>query len=103
MCNAYRLRQPPHVFADEFSQMKLPLVWADGEVPDFEPHDDIRIRDTAPVIGRARDGVELAMRQWAWLERSRPLFNNRSDGSRLRSSVRPVDAVRMTAGPDGIR
>lgn len=80
MCNAYRLRQPAHVFVDEFSQLKLPIVWAEGQIPNLEPRDDIRIRDSAPVVGRAGDGVSIAMTQWAWLERGRPVFNFRSDG-----------------------
>lgn len=88
MCNAYRLRQPPSVFIEEFSQLKLPVVWADGAVPNLEPRDQIRIRDTAPVVGRAGDGVQISMMQWAWLERGRPVFNFRSEGRNFAASDR---------------
>lgn len=80
MCNAYRLRQPPHVFVDEFSQLRLPVVWAEDRVANIEPRDDIRIRDNAPVVGRSDRGIEISVLQWAWLERGRPVFNFRSDG-----------------------
>ena len=106
MCNAYRLRQPPSVFTEEFSQLRLPLVFADGQVPNLEPRDQIRIRDTAPIVGRDGDGVQLSMTQWAWVERGRPVFNFRSEGRNFANSDRrliPADGFYEFTDPEDPR
>jgi putative SOS response-associated peptidase YedK len=105
MCNNYRYRQPADTLFEEFSHQKLPLTWAEGQASNFEPRDDIRIRDTAPIVGRSGDGVELSMMPWAWLDpRGKPVFNFRSDGRSFAKSERrlvPADGFyEFTASKD---
>jgi hypothetical protein len=40
-------------------------VFVDGNGPDLTARDDIRIRDTAPVILRTGDGVQFSEMTWA--------------------------------------
>ena len=58
MCNDYGNHVPYSRYVEEFSQLKLP-VFVEGNGPDLTPRSDIRIRDTAPVILRTSDGVQL--------------------------------------------
>ena len=58
MCNDYGQHIPYSRYVEAFSQLKLP-VFVEGNGPDLTPRDDIRIRDTAPVILRTSDGVQL--------------------------------------------
>lgn len=103
MCNAYRLRQPPSVFDDAFSHLRVPLIWEGGSVPNLEPRDDIRIRDTAPIVGRSGDGVMLSLVQWAWPgPHGKPVFNYRSDGRSFAASDRrliPADGFYEFTAP----
>jgi putative SOS response-associated peptidase YedK len=60
-----------------------------GNGPDLTSRDDIRIRDTAPVILRARDGVELTERVWApRAANKKPIFNFRSEKRNFGKSTR---------------
>jgi hypothetical protein len=56
MCNDSRLRLPTDALFEAFSEIRVPLRWAEGQASNLEPRDDIRIRDTAPVVGRTTDG-----------------------------------------------
>jgi putative SOS response-associated peptidase YedK len=88
MCNDYGNRVPYSRYVEEFSHLRLPLV-VEGNGPDLTPRDDIRIRDTAPVIIRTREGVELTERVWAPRAASRkPMFNFRSEGRSFAKSTR---------------
>jgi hypothetical protein len=58
MCNDYGNRIAYSQYVEEFSHLRLP-VFVQGNGPDLTPRDDIRIRDTAPIILRTTDGVEL--------------------------------------------
>jgi putative SOS response-associated peptidase YedK len=88
MCNDYGNRVPYSRYVEEFSHLRLPLV-VEGNGPDLTPRDDIRIRDTAPVIIRTREGVELTERVWAPRAASRkPMFNFRSEGRSFGKSTR---------------
>lgn len=103
MCNEFRYRGPPDTLHHEFSQQKLPVTWAAGQASNVEPRDSIRIRDTALVVGRAVEGVELAMLPWAWPgPGGKPVFNFRSDGRSFAKSDRrlvPADGFyEFTAG-----
>jgi hypothetical protein len=60
MCNDYGNRIPYSRYVEAFSHLKLPL-FVQGNGPDLTPRDDIRIRDTGPIIPRTSDGVE---RDW---------------------------------------
>jgi putative SOS response-associated peptidase YedK len=88
MCNDYGNRIPYSRYVEEFSHLKLPL-FAQGNGPDLTPRDDIRIRDTAPIILRTRDGVELTELVWApRAANKKPIFNFRSEKRNFGKSTR---------------
>jgi putative SOS response-associated peptidase YedK len=88
MCNDYGNHIPYRQYVDAFSQLKLP-VFVQGNGPDLTPRHDIKIRDTAPVILRAGDGVELTERVWAPRAANRkPVFNFRSERRDFSRSTR---------------
>jgi putative SOS response-associated peptidase YedK len=88
MCNDYGNHVPYRQYVEAFSQLKLPVV-VQGNGPDLAPRDDINIRDTAPVILRARDGVELTERVWApRAANKKPVFNFRSEKRDFSKSTR---------------
>jgi hypothetical protein len=69
------------------SQLKLP-AFVKGKGPDLTRRDDIHVRDTAPIILRTGDGVQLTDSIWAPRDRNkRPIFNFRSDGRSLGNST----------------
>jgi putative SOS response-associated peptidase YedK len=71
MCNRYGYLAPISRLIDEFSEMRLPLVFKDGAIPNIEPREHIRPTNTAPII-RPLDpadpfvGVEMIDARW-WL------------------------------------
>jgi len=82
MCNDYRLleRVP--------AETLFPYVIAPEGIPNFQPREDIRITDRAPIL-RAPPGnndsrpgaVELVQRRWSWPgPGGKPVYNYRSDG-----------------------
>ena len=88
MCNDYGNHIPYSRYVKAFSQLKLRL-FVEGNGPDLTPRDDIRIRDTAPIIVRAGEGVKLAEMTWAPRDRNKkPVFNFRSEGRTFSKSVR---------------
>jgi putative SOS response-associated peptidase YedK len=88
MCNDYGNRIPYSRYVEEFSHLRLP-VFVQGNGPDLAPRDDIRIRDTAPVILRTPDGVELTERVWApRAANKKPAFNFRSERRDFSKSTR---------------
>src|SRR5258708_23112484 len=88
MCNDYGNRIPYSGYAAAFSHLKLPLL-VQGNGPDLTPRDDIRIRDTAPIILRTKDGVELTERVWApRAANKKPIFNFRSEKRDFSRSTR---------------
>lgn len=80
MCNDYRNRVEKGAIVDTFSQLRIPLRFPEG-VPNFEPRDDIRITDRAPIIRWAGDAAELVQRRWSWPSpNGKPVYNFRGDG-----------------------
>ena len=75
MCSDYRLieRVPAE---DVFS-----LTYPEG-IPNFEPREDIRITDRAPIIRAGQAGkLELVQRRWSWPgPGGKPVYNFRSEG-----------------------
>jgi putative SOS response-associated peptidase YedK len=71
MCNRYGYLAPVSRLADEFSQIRIPLVFRDGAIPNIEPREHIRPTDTTQII-RPIDaenpaaGVEIVDARW-WL------------------------------------
>lgn len=88
MCNDYRVKIPPAGYVEGFSQIKIPFKWATGGPPNLEPREDVRIKDTAPVVRWAGDAAELTMLPWSWDQKGRPVFNFRSEGRDFAKSER---------------
>ena len=81
MCNDYRLLE--RVPAEDLFPA---LLYPEG-IPNFEPREDIRITDRAPIL-RAATGtpgaVELVQRRWSWPgPGGKPVYNFRSEGRDL--------------------
>src|ERR1700761_4694833 len=88
MCNDYGNHIPYNHYIDSFSHLKLP-VFVEGNGPDLTPRDDIRIRDTGPIILRKGDGVELTELTWAPRTKTKkPVFNFRSEKRDFSKSTR---------------
>jgi putative SOS response-associated peptidase YedK len=81
MCNNYRLieRVPAEML---FSALATP----EG-MPNFEPREDIRITDRAPIVRVGRTGLpELVQRRWSWPgPGGKPVYNFRSEGREFAS------------------
>ena len=85
MCNDYRSRVELGTIGQEFSDLRIPLVFPEG-APNLEPRDDIRITDRAPILRWGEGAAELVQRRWSWPGPSgRPVYNFRSEGRDLRS------------------
>jgi putative SOS response-associated peptidase YedK len=79
MCNRYGYLAPVSRLADEFSQVRIPLVFKDGAIPNVPPREHIRPTNHAPIIRPLdRDdpgaGVELVDARW-WLV---PFFHKKT-------------------------
>ncbi len=78
MCNRYGYLAPISRLIDEFSQIRIPIVFKDGAVPNLEPREHIRPTNIARII-RPLDpsdpfvGVELVDARW-WLT---PFFHKK--------------------------
>jgi putative SOS response-associated peptidase YedK len=48
-----------------FSEIRVPLRWPTA-APNLEPRDDIWPTETAPVIRRREDGLELVQLRWGF-------------------------------------
>lgn len=82
MCNDYRLLERVPV-EEIFAGFGAVLTTPEG-LPNFEPREDIRITDRAPIV-RAASGwpgaAELVQRRWSWPgPGGKPVYNFRSDG-----------------------
>jgi putative SOS response-associated peptidase YedK len=71
MCNRYGYLAPVSRLAEEFSEIRIPLVFKDGAIPNLPPRDHIRPTNTAPILrpidpAAPQAGVELAEARW-WL------------------------------------
>jgi len=85
MCNDYGNRVPYSVYVEAFRDIGLPLK-APSAAPNLEPRDDIWPTETAPVIRRYEDGVELAQLRWGFAPgraKAPPVINFRSEGRRF--------------------
>jgi len=85
MCNDYRLLDRVPV-EEIFAGFGAVVAYPEG-IPNFEPREDIRITDRAPIV-RAASGrpgaVELVQRRWSWPgPGGRPVYNFRADGRDL--------------------
>jgi putative SOS response-associated peptidase YedK len=81
MCSDYRLLE--RVSAEDL----FPALLHPEGIPNFEPREDIRITDRAPIL-RAASGqsgaLELVQRRWSWPgPGGKPVYNFRSEGRDL--------------------
>jgi putative SOS response-associated peptidase YedK len=109
MCNEIARRIALGQLRDDWSQLKVPLVFPEG-LPNLGEQDSIRITDTALILRAAADGaVAGAMRRWSWPgQGGRPVYNYRSEGRSFANGATmgrcliPVDAFfEFTAPPAG--
>ena len=81
MCSDYRLLE--RVPAEEL----FPALLSPEGIPNFEPREDIRITDRAPIVRAASGGAgatELVQRRWSWPgPAGKPVYNFRSEGREL--------------------
>jgi putative SOS response-associated peptidase YedK len=85
VCNDYGNRIPYSVYIEEFSRIRLPVILPKA-APNLEPRDDIWPTDTAPIVRRHGDGVELAQLRWGFAPgrpKAGPVINFRSEGRRF--------------------
>ena len=84
MCNDFGNRVPYSAYVEAFSQTRLPL--APDAAPNLEPRDDIWPTETAPVLRRAGNSLELVQLRWglgAGRPKAGPVINFRSEGRRF--------------------
>lgn len=87
MCNDYGNRVAYNEYVEAFSQIRLPLRLPVA-APNLEPRNDIWPTETAPVIRRHADGVELAQLRWGFAPgrpKGAPVINFRSEGRRFQT------------------
>jgi putative SOS response-associated peptidase YedK len=88
MCNDYRIRVELDALERAVAEMKARLLFPEGR-PNFEPRDDVRITDRAPILRAAAaepGAIELVQRRWSWPgPGGRPVYNFRSEGREFAS------------------
>lgn len=104
MCTNYRRRKGVADMIDDFSHIRLPLVFEPpGSLPNLEPQSEIRPTDRAVVFRAKGDGVELARLRWGlipWFHRGtakqwkHATFNARAETVAIAPSFRDVFARR---------
>lgn len=86
MCNLYEHDIAYRQYVDQFSQLKLPLVFpTPAEAPNLEPR-LVRPTDPAPIIRAEAGGVSLTPMKWGFAParpKAGPLINFRSEGRRF--------------------
>lgn len=85
MCNDYRNHVARFQVEEAFGALQLRLLYPEG-IPNFEPRDDIRITDRAPILraGPEPGTAELLHCRWSWPgPTGKPVYNFRSDGRTL--------------------
>ena len=112
MCNEVARRISLGQLREDFSQLKIRLVFPEG-APNMAPLDSVRITD-ATVIVRTTPGplgvnetTDLIPRRWSWPgPGGKPVYNYRSDGRDLGNGARqgrcliPVDSFFEFTAPD---
>jgi len=82
MCNEVARRISLGQLREDWSQLKVPLVFPEG-LPNLAPLDSIRITDPTLILRAASqgEGVEGITRRWSWPgPRGKPVYNFRSEG-----------------------
>jgi putative SOS response-associated peptidase YedK len=85
VCNDFGNNVPYTAYLEAFSQIRAPVVFPTA-APNLEPREDIWPTETAPVIRRRGEGVELAQLRWGFppgRPKGAPVINFRSEGRRF--------------------
>lgn len=85
MCNDYGNQVAYSEYVEVFSEIKLPLRLPMAP-PNLEPRDDIWPTETAAILRRHADGVEMAQLRWGFAPgrpKAPPVINFRSEGRRF--------------------
>ena len=93
MCNEVARRISLGLMRDDFSQLKIPLVFPEG-LPNLAATESIRITDRTLIVLQGRN--EAVVRRWSWTgPTGKPVFNYRSEGRRFKTGrcLIPVDAM----------
>ena len=97
MCNDYSFTQEAEAVARFIAAAGLTLRLPEG-MPNFEPREDIRITDRAPILRASPDtsgAADLVQRRWSWSgPGGKPVYNFRSEGREFSSGrcLIPADA-----------
>lgn len=98
MCNLYSNKVAPDAVLAALEQLRIPLAFPEG-VPNFEPRDEIRITDRAPILRWGGESAELVQRRWSWPgPGGKPVYNYRSDGREFANSGRGGRCLIVTDG-----
>lgn len=94
MCNEAYRRIQIGALRDDWSRLKVPLIFPEG-IPNFAPLDSIRITDRIEIIRPAASSsadnpaAEMVTRRWSWPGAGgRPVYNFRSDGRSIAPAQR---------------
>jgi putative SOS response-associated peptidase YedK len=98
MCNLYSNKVAPDAVFAALEQLSIPLAFPEG-VPNFEPREEIRITDRAPILRWNGESAELVQRRWSWPgPGGKPVYNFRSDGREFANSDRGGRCLIVTDG-----
>lgn len=92
MCNEAARRIALGIIREDWSQLKIPLLFPES-LPNLQAIDSFRITDTTLVFRAARspdhaNAAEGVMRRWSWPGPSgKPVYNYRSDGREFRNGA----------------
>jgi putative SOS response-associated peptidase YedK len=88
MCSDYRTRVELIGVERALAQAGIALSFPEGR-PNFEPRDDVRITDRAPILRASASislAAELVQRRWSWPGAGgKPVYNFRSDNREFTS------------------
>ena len=87
MCNLYSEKVNYRQLVDEFSELKVPIVFPRPDAaPNLPPLEEVRPTDVAPIVRPAEGGAELVQLKWGFAParpKAPPVINFRSDGRRF--------------------
>jgi putative SOS response-associated peptidase YedK len=87
MCNLYSEKVNYRQLVEEFSQLRMPVVFPPPEsAPNLEPLEEVRPTDVARIVRPREGGVELARLKWGFAParpKTPPIINFRSEGRRF--------------------
>ena len=92
MCNEAARRTALGLMRDDFSQLRIPLIFPEG-LPNLGDSPSLRITDTTVIVRAHPDGAEMVQRRWSWVgsgaggRTGKPVYNYRSEGRRFDNSA----------------